>query len=125
MRLLQVPKEKDEQKALFKWASTHRLHSGHRLSELMWASTNGGKRDIRTAVSMKAQGAKAGIPDIFIAFPSKHYHGMFIELKRIKKGSVSKIQQRIIDLLNEFDYHAVVAYGWYDAMSKITDYLYE
>jgi len=39
-------------------------------ANLLWTATaNGGKRDKRTAASLKAQGLKPGVPDILIFTP--------------------------------------------------------
>ena len=43
---------------------------------------NGGSRHKREAANLKAQGVKAGFPDVAIYEPRGKYHGLFIELKR-------------------------------------------
>ncbi|GIV35372.1 MAG: hypothetical protein KatS3mg031_3006 [Chitinophagales bacterium] len=49
---------------------------------LLWFHTpNGGRRDAREAKLLKAEGVKAGVPDIIILHPFAQYHGILIELK--------------------------------------------
>jgi len=49
-----------------------------------FAIPNGGKRDLREAANMKAQGVKAGVYDVFIPVPRGPWHGLFVEMKRAK-----------------------------------------
>lgn len=67
------------------------LLENHAIPMLIWfAVPNGGKRDIRTAVKLKATGTKAGIPDlVFICPRTRVSH--FIEVKK-PKGRLSKEQ---------------------------------
>lgn len=43
---------------------------------------NGGFRNAKEGASLKAQGVKAGFPDIAIFEPRGSFHGLFIELKK-------------------------------------------
>ena len=54
---------------------------------LIFAIPNGGKRSIRTALTLKAEGVVPGVPDLFI--PEWR---LFIEMKRIRGGIISKDQ---------------------------------
>ena len=77
--------EDSEQAALFQWASV-RANSGYP-TRLMFAIPLGGYRKPREAARLKMQGAKAGVPDMFLPVPRGEFHGLFIELKRpIVKG---------------------------------------
>lgn len=60
-----------------------------------------------------------------IGFPLKNskYNGLFIELKRIKGGSVSKEQKDFISFLNNQGYLAVVCKGHKEAIVVIEHYL--
>lgn len=88
---------------------------------------------IRGAMS-KAAGVKAGVPDIFLPVPTyvwldkKSYHGLYIELKRLKsaRGSAGKASEQQIkwhSYLNSAGYKAVVCYGWEAARNEILAYL--
>ena len=76
---------------------------------LIFAIPNGGKRHIATASRMKLEGVKPGVPDLFFPVARKGYHGLFIEMKRIKGGSLSKDQKQWkIDLRDQ-------GYCWFEA----------
>lgn len=113
--------EHEHQKALFIWWA---LESGRRGIDhrLMWATPNGGFRHFSVAKKLKAEGVKAGVPDIFLAIPSQGYHGIFIELKA-PKGRVSINQSDMLDLLRSKGYVGRVCYGWDEARTAIESYL--
>lgn len=116
-----VATEAQEQKALFQWAE---LAKG-RYPELalMYHIPNGGTRNSIEAHNLKLQGVKAGVPDICLPVARGQYHGLYIELKRIKGGVVSEAQRGWINALNRVGYCAVVCKGWEDARQKIENYL--
>lgn len=62
MRNFRLDDESGHQEALFEWAAYH-MDCMPEL-EYMHHIPNGGKRDKRTAVALKRQGVKAGVPDI-------------------------------------------------------------
>ena len=83
-----------------------------------WATPNGGNRNIVTAAKMKAEGQKAGIPDLF--FPELR---LFVEMKRTKGGSVSKEQKHWIERLTKHGYKVVVCKGAAEAVKAIEEAL--
>ena len=94
----------------------------------MFAIPNGGKRHIGTAVKLKREGVKAGVPDIFLPYSMNHscwiYHGLFIELKRLKpRGKTTPEQIEWIDALHKEHYAVHVCWGWESARDVIVDYL--
>jgi hypothetical protein len=118
--------EDDHQKALFKWADM--VASPTNPTNLMYAIPMGGKRDLREAVRMKAQGSKKGIPDMKLPVARQGFHGLYIELKRpIVKGeakpTVSADQKYWIEQLRLQGYKAEVCYGWTEAKELIEGYL--
>jgi hypothetical protein len=118
--------EDDHQKALFKWADM--VASPNYPTNLMYAVPLGGKRDLREAVRLKAQGAKKGVPDMCLPVASDGFHGLYIELKRpIVKGeakpTVSPEQKYWIEQLRLQGYKAEVCYGWTEAKELIEGYL--
>ena len=116
-----LPTEEDEQKRLFSWA---RLNEGaHPELKLMFHIPNGGKRGKAEAGRFKAQGVKAGVPDIFLAVPRGAYHGLFIEMKRQQGGKATPEQRQWLQELNGRGYRAVIAKGWEAAREEITQYL--
>lgn len=58
----------------------------------IFAIPNGGNRDAITGAIMKKEGVLAGVADLFIMLPNKHYHGMFIEMKT-KEGRQADSQK--------------------------------
>ncbi len=52
---------------------------------------NGGSRNLLEAVSLKAQGVRSGIPDLFLPVARGHFHGLWIEVKS-PSGSATKAQ---------------------------------
>lgn len=87
-----------------------------------YAIPNGGFRNMSEAVKLKASGISPGIPDICIPIPIEPYHGLYIELKRISGGRVSKEQQDWIDFLSNKGYYAIVAKGFEEAKSEVEYY---
>lgn len=112
--------EAEHQTALFQWAE---LMAGV-YPELAWMFhvPNGGKRDRVTAARLKAEGVKAGVPDIVLPVPRGKYHGLWIELKT-DGGKPSKDQRDWMDYLNSMGYCALLCYGWQTAREEIELYL--
>ena len=63
---------------------------------LLHAIPNGGHRHKAVAVRMKAEGMKAGVPDICLPVPRGSWHGLYLELKT-EDGSVSRAQRRWLE----------------------------
>lgn len=116
-----IPTESAEQIALFQWAQA--AAGAFPALRLMFAIPNGGNRNIVTATRLKAEGVKSGVPDIFLAAPSGEYHGLFLELKRLKGGEVSEAQEAWLKGLSEKGYGACIAKGWKEAADIIVEYL--
>ena len=83
---------------------------------------NGGRRDKKEAARLKAQGVKAGVPDLFLPVSRGGYHGLFIELKHGKNKPTEK-QTEWLKSLNEQGYAVAVCYGCEEASEKILKYL--
>lgn len=116
-----VPTESAEQIALFKWA---KLAQGTMPElALMYAIPNGGLRSKVTAARMKAEGVKAGVPDIHLPVARGGYLSLYIELKRVKGGRVSPGQMAFFDALRLGGHRVVVCFGWAEAQQAITNYL--
>ena len=92
-------------------------------NELLIAIPNGGKRHIKTALAMKQEGTSKGFPDLFLPVPSSKSHGLFIEMKRQKGGTVSKEQKAWLEYLNSVGYQATVCKGFLEAKEIIECYL--
>lgn len=90
----------------------------------IFAIPNGGLRNKITAARLKLEGVKKGVPDLFLAVPNEDYHGLFIEMKRIKGGTTSEDQIKWKHLLEEAGYCHRVAYGFEEAKRELKKYLY-
>jgi hypothetical protein len=62
-------------------ATMHALSYIGDIRKYIFAIPNGGWRDVRTASRLKAEGVRAGVWDLFFAFPHHSYGGLWIELK--------------------------------------------
>ncbi len=112
--------EHDEQKALFLWAAIASKRDPR--IGMMFAIPNGGLRNVVVAKKLKAEGVKAGVPDICLPVAAQGYHGLFIELKR-QGGVMSAKQWGWIRELARYGYGACACYGWEDAKRMIEWYL--
>lgn len=78
---------------------------------LIYAVPNGGGRSAMEATKLKEEGVLAGVPDLFIAEPRGIWHGLYIEMKRVKGGSLSKAQSDIHVKLRSKGYKVVTCQG--------------
>ncbi|MFI3270839.1 MAG: VRR-NUC domain-containing protein, partial [Pseudomonadota bacterium] len=85
---------------------------------------NGGHRHIAVASKLKAEGVKAGIPDLFLPVPRGELHGLYIEMKA-QGGKVSPAQKAMMKALKGQGYGCIVAYTWNQAFETIKEYLSE
>jgi hypothetical protein len=116
-----TPSEHNEQSALFEWANI----SAKAIPELnlLAAIPNGGHRLKATAGKMKAEGVKAGFPDIIFPVARGGFHGLFIEMKAPKGGTWQKTQQEWADNLAKQGYLTAVCYGWDVAQNLLLEYI--
>lgn len=86
---------------------------------------NGGHRNKIVASKLKRQGAKPGVPDIFIDLPRGGYHGFRAEHKAAKPhtSAVSEKQKEWIERLSCAGYYAVVTVGLDQLMDEVKNYL--
>jgi len=110
-----------EQQFLFRWAAF--ACGKYPELDLMFHIPNGGLRNKAVAGMLKAEGVKSGIPDICLPVARGKYHGLYIELKKEKGGTVSANQKIWLSQLIHQGYHAIVCKGWEDAKASILEYL--
>ncbi|MEB0078026.1 VRR-NUC domain-containing protein [Pseudomonas sp. CCI3.2] len=116
---LAVPTEHEEQKSLIKWFSLQYPKFGNRLV----AVPNGGQRNVIVASKLKAEGVRAGFPDLMLLMPRGEFMGLMIEMKRVKGGSLQVEQAEWLDWLNKQGYMAVICKGAQAAQDTIKSYL--
>ena len=115
--------ENQEQAALMEWA---KLSEWKRPElRLLHAIPNGGLRDARTAAILARTGVKSGVPDLCLPVARGGFHGLYIELKRLKGGVLSINQKTWLGLLSKEGYKAVMCRGWLEARDTILNYLEE
>ena len=110
-------KESAIQEAFFEWLA---LYKGMR--SYGFAIPTGGSRNVIEACNLKRQGVTMGVPDLFLAYPSSGYYGLFIELKSAS-GRLSYAQKEWIERLNNKGYLAVVAYSLDEAINIVKNYI--
>ena len=121
MHVKTIPTEHEEQKTLIEWAELQRKANPE--LKMLYAIPNGGHRNKIVATKLKAEGVKSGVPDMCLPVPRGGYHGLYIELKRLRGGRVSAEQKIWIDCLEKQGYQAIVCNGWFEARTAILDYL--
>lgn len=118
-----VPTEAQEQMTLFSWAA---MQSGkYPELNLLYHVPNGGSRHKAEAGRLRAEGVKAGVPDLCLPVARGQYHGLYIELKRQRGGRTSDHQSEWLDALSAQGYKAALCYGWEQAAGTIIKYLTE
>ena len=111
--------EHDLQCAIIEWCELHKDAYPH--LDRIYANPLGGKRPMKTALAMKAEGAKAGIPDLTLPVPILPYHGAYFELK-IKPNKPTDKQRDWIDYLGSVGYYTAVVYSLDDFIFQIENY---
>ena len=93
------------------------------------ASLGGIRTSFKQAVKAKATGYVKGFPDLQICVPMERgdiegggYHGLFLEIKKDKKGYATKEQKEWIEYLNSQGYCARVTKGVDETIQVIDDY---
>ena len=114
--------EAAEQTALFCWAAEPDQQSRYPELKLLFHIPNGGTRNKIEAGRLKAQGVKAGVPDLLLPVSRFGYHGFFIELK-VKKNTTSDKQNEWVDALAKQGYCVAVARSWIEAKDFLIYYL--
>lgn len=116
-----IPSEHDEQVALFKWAALRQARYPE--LALMFAIPNGGARHPAVAAKLLKEGVKAGVPDICLPVARGGFHGLFIELKRLRGGTASQFQRAWILELTKKGFVAEICRGCDAAIVAIESYL--
>jgi hypothetical protein len=113
-------REHDIQAAFIQWAANH----PDPRTGMIFAIPNGGLRSPKTGATLKREGVRAGVPDLFLAAPSAGYHGLFIEFKT-EKGRVSGDQKNWIRALRDQKYKVALCRSLEDAIGITQSYLSE
>jgi hypothetical protein len=114
--------EHDEQVALFDWANLQANRDP--ALRLLFAVPNGGKRHTVTAMRLRDEGVKAGVPDILLPVARGGYHGLAIEMKHGRNKPTPEQAEWLAALAAE-GWQTCVAYGFEEARQAIQDYLFK
>lgn len=116
-------KSEDEiQISIINWATLQK-YKNRTLDYYLSHPANGGYRKDKEAAKLKRMGVQAGYPDLILDIPKGGYHGLRIELKKLKGGVTRDNQKERIAVLNEEGYYAVVCKGFQDATQTIKRYM--
>lgn len=116
------PSEHSIQASFIQWCNL--MSSRYAGLDKVFAIPNGGKRHTRTAIKLKKEGARSGVPDLFLPVSKVGYHGLFIEFKA-KKGSISEAQRIYAEYLIDAGYAYYVVRSLEAAIVLIRSYYAE
>ena len=71
---------------------------------------------------LKKIGLKVGVPDVFIDIPVEPFHGLRIEMKRVRGSETSEDQLEWQRKLLANGYQAVIAKGFLEARAAVVKY---
>lgn len=89
----------------------------------VFAVPNGGHRNKATAGKLKAEGVRAGVPDLLLLLPSRGFHGLAIELKVGRNHETSEQADWLLWLRNHGYMTRIVHDNPADAIKLIEWYL--
>ena len=116
-----VPSEHQEQVIVVTWWGLQHEIYGLPIFALA-ACPNGGARDMITGAKLKAEGVRAGWPDLCLAAPRGQYHGLYIEMTAID-GREADTQRAVGEYLTSAMYKFRFCYGADEAIALIKEYL--
>ena len=89
---------------------------------LCYAIPNGGYRTITTARAMRAEGQKAGMPDLHIPIGRGEYLSLYIEMKNGKAGRLSEAQKEMHETLRKYRNKVVICRNLLEFQQEINTY---
>lgn len=117
-----IPTESAEQKDVIKWWAI--VCTIYGLSEcILMACPAQAARSPQGGARIKAEGYRAGTPDLFLAVPRHGQPGLFIEMKNSDGGTLSENQKMMIFEISAQGYRVAVAHGAIQAKKILTEYL--
>jgi len=122
------PTEREESMKIMAWARLMVSTGQEPRLRLLRCGFEGLRLSMGVRMQVKRQSIATGWPDLFLAVPRMvgfccPAYGLFIELKRVKGGTVSAEQARMIGDLNSLGYKAIVCRGADNAINEIKRYL--
>lgn len=120
--------EHQHQSAFVEWASITRLPEWLQTNEVtmigdvLHAIPNGGHRSKTQGAKLKAEGAKAGVWDMFLPIPSGPWHGLWIEFKS-STGRVEPEQRKWERKMQSLGFNTMVCFSVDSAIAGMKLYL--
>ena len=68
---------------------------------MAFAIPNGGARNAITGAMLKREGVKKGVFDVFIGWARNGKHGLFLEFKKQKGGTVTPEQEQFAEIMTK------------------------
>jgi len=112
--------ERAHQVALIKWVRAAK--ATHPVLKLLYAVPNGGKRNLRVARKLKAEGVLVGVADLCLPAARRGYHGLYLEMKS-EEGVATEEQKEFLRGVSGEGYCAVIAQGVDEAKATLEWYL--
>jgi hypothetical protein len=106
--------------ALIKWVRT--VKDIYPVLKLLYAVPNGGKRNLRVARKLKAEGVLVGVADLCLPAARRGYHGLYLKMKS-EEGVATKEQKEFLRGVSWEGYCAVIAHGADEAKATIEWYI--
>ena len=119
-----VPTEHHEQVLVVQWARMNARRWGG-ATGLLFAVPNGANKSRSAAATFRAEGLRSGVPDLVLPVPRGEHGALFVEMKRLRGGTVSPAQREWIEKLRAAGNAALVCRGHAEAIKAITLYLTE
>ncbi len=108
-----------------KWLSYHPI-----VRNYFCKNNNEGKRTDAQGYNLKLMGLRPGVSDLFIYYPTKTYHGLWLEIKRNKKYTKSErltdtwvAQEKFLETVKSVGFQGFICYGCEESIKIIEDYL--
>ena len=117
-----VPTEMQEQMWVIQWSEQPSIREKYPMLKYLFHIANERSDKVQAAI-MKKMGVRKGVPDLCLPVPKKKYHGLYIEMKRIKDGKPSYEQLWWKNGLTENGYCSVICNGWKAATQTLMWYL--
>lgn len=112
--------ESQTQRAFIRWCVLN--YKKYPQLNLLFSIPNGGHRGVVTGAILKAEGVRAGVPDICLPCASNGYTSLWIEFKS-PKGRLGDNQKNYIELLKANGHAVFVCYDWEEAADIVVKYL--
>ena len=112
---MKIPSEHDEQVVVCKWLDL--------IGVTYFAVPNGSNKSFTAQRKFKAEGLKAGVPDLVVLLEGGK--SLFIEMKRVKLSTTSKEQKEWQKRLKVLGFSAHICKGAGEAIDTIEKYLPE